>query len=251
MRMNYMSYFCCVVAAVFLIVSICMPVSAAGSVSIVPGPGSGNGYGGESVGPDNVSMQDRSVQQNPNGDREQEPDRVTVRDQDRVRDNECNTDEACNATRLRAMIIERNQVSQADAGGNSMYVNGTGGAVYVFRAAAPLTGGSASDLIRLSEEINGSVRSTVQNEEKIRSQNAFMVFLFGGDQSSADAIMQHVVQNRVRIEEMNRLIDGCDCDEETAAILREQVQVMEQEQARFETVAAVENGKRGIFGIFG
>ncbi|WP_165074549.1 hypothetical protein [Methanogenium sp. MK-MG] len=72
--------------------------------------------------------------------------------------------------------------------------------------------------------------------------------MFGGDHASADAMMQHVVQNRVRTEEMNRLIDECGCDPETAAILREQVQAMEQEQARFEGVAAAENGRRGLFG---
>ncbi|MDE4907644.1 hypothetical protein L0665_03335 [Methanogenium marinum] len=248
--MNYIGRICCVFGAVFLVFSICIPVSAAGGVSIGVGPGAGSGYEGESVGPENASM-DRDMLQDPDGDMLEDRDRVTVRDQDRVRESECNTDEACNATRLRAMISERNQVYQADAGGISPLGNGTERAVYAFRAAAPLTGGSASDLIRLSEEINGSVRTTVKNEEKIRSQNAFMVFLFGGDQTSADAIMQHVVQNRVRTEEINRLIDGCECDEETASLLREQVQVMEQEQARFEEVAATEKDKKGIFGFFG
>ncbi len=252
-HMNDFCHICCVVAAVFLVISICMPVSAAGGVSIGTGPGSGTGYGGESVGPENGSHQDRVMSQDHDQDQDQDPDqdRVNVRDQDRVRVNECNTDEACNATRLRAMISERNQVYQAGADGSLPPLNITEKAVYAFRAAAPLTGGNAPDLIRLSEEINGSVRNAVQNEEQIHSQNGFMVFLFGGDHASADAMMQHVVQNRVRIEEMNRLIDGCGCDPETEALLREQVQAMEREQARFEGVAAAEKGRRGIFGIFG
>jgi hypothetical protein len=241
--MNYVSNICYIAAAVCLVFSICMPVSAAGDVSIGAGPGSWNGYGGDSAGPENASLQKPVMTQN--------PDRVTVRDQDRVQAQECSPDEACNATRLRAMVAERNQVFQTGADGTLLPGNITERAVYAFRAAAPLTGGNAPDLIRLSEEINGSVKSAAQNEERIRSQNGFLVFLFGGDQASADGIMQHVVQNRARIEEMNRLIDECGCDPETAAILREQVQAMEQEQARFEEVAAAENGKRGIFGIFG
>lgn len=251
--MNDVCHICCVVTAVFLVVSICVPVSAAGSVSIGAGPGSWSGYGGESVGPENTSMQDRVMvqDQDMDQDKDQDPDRVMVQDQDRERVNECSTDEACNATRLRAMITERNQVYQAEADGSLSPLNVTERAAYAFRAAAPLTGGSAPDLIRLTEEINGSVRTAVQNEEQIHSQNGFMVFLFGGDQKSADAIMQHVVQNRVRIEEMNRLIDGCGCDQDTAVLLREQVQAMEQEQARFEAVADVEKGRRGIFGIIG
>ncbi|NLO78039.1 MAG: hypothetical protein GX097_06050, partial [Methanomicrobiales archaeon] len=111
-------------------------------------------------------------------------------------------------------------------------------------------GENATDLIRLSEEINDSVRNAVQNEERIRSQNRFMVFLFGGDHASADALMQEVVWNRVRTTEMNRLIDGCGCDPETATLLREHVRVMDQEQARFEMLAKKENLNRGLFGLF-
>ncbi|WFN35585.1 hypothetical protein L1S32_05650 [Methanogenium sp. S4BF] len=233
--MRSVCYVYCILAAVFLVIFVCMPVSAAQGVTIGAGPGSGPGYGNDSAGPDNASLQER----------------VTVREQVTVRTQECSPDEACNATRLRAMVAERNQVYQAGAEGTISPVQVAGGAVFAFRAAAPLTGGNAPDLIRLSEEINGSVRNAVQNEERIRSQNGFMVFLFGGDHTSADAMMQEVVQNRVRIAEMNRLIEGCGCDPETATLLREQVQAMEQEQARFESLANAEKAKRGLFGIFG
>ncbi len=233
--MKSISYVCCTIAAVYLVLCVCMPVFAAQGVTIGAGPGSGSGYGGDSAGPDNASLQERD----------------TVREQVTLRTQECSPDEACNATRLRAMVAERNQVYRAGAEGTIPPVQVAERAVYAFRAAAPLTGGNTPDLIRLSEEINGSVRNAVQNEERIRSQNGFMVFLFGGDHTSADAMMQEVVQNRVRIAEMNRLIDGCGCDPETAAILREQVQVMEQEQARFETLANGERAKRGLFGFFG
>ena len=223
MRMKYVRYICCIIAAVFLFLSVCMPVSAVQGVSTVAGPvsgtgtGTGTGYGGQSGGPENASLQDP----------------VMVRDQDRVRAEDCKTDEACNATRLRALVTERNQVYATGAGGSLPPQQVAERAAYAFRAAAPLTGGSGPGLIRLSEEVNVSVRSVLQNEEQIRSRNGFMVFLFGGDLASADVIMQHVVQNRVRTEEMNRLINGCGCDPETVAILREQVQAMEQEQTRF------------------
>lgn len=227
----------CVIAVVFIFLIICMPVSAQGGpgAGAGAGQGSGAGYGGESAGPENISLQER----------------VSIQEQTTARISECGPDEACNATHLRAMVAYRNQVYQADADGAVPPVNVTGSAVYAFRAAAPLTGVSSPDLVRLAEEINGSVRDATRNEAQIRSQNAFMIFLFGGDQASADAILQHVIQNRVRIEEMNRLIDGCGCDPKTAAILREQVQAMEQEQARFEELAASEKARRGLFGMFG
>ncbi|WP_062398336.1 hypothetical protein [Methanogenium cariaci] len=215
-----------IAAAAILVLCICMPVSAAGNVSINAGQGSGTGSGGESAGPANASLQDREVQ---------DQERITVRDQERVRVEECSPDEACNATRLRAMVTERNQIYLPGPDGSFPPLMITERAAYAFRAAAPpLTSANAPDLIRLSEEINNSVRYALQNEEQIRSQNQFMVFLFGGgDQASADAMMQHVVQNRIRTEEMNRLIDECGCDPpETAALLREQVQAIEQEQAR-------------------
>lgn len=231
--MKYVRQTCCVIAAFFIILTICVPVSAQGAGSAGDGPGSGAGYGVESGSQKNASLQER----------------VTMREQTTVQ--ECSPDEACNATRLRAMVAERNQVYLAGEDGNLPPRNVTERAVYAFRVAAPLTGAGSSDLVRLAEEINGSVGNAVRNEEQIRSQNAVMVFLFGGDHASADAIMQHVVRNRVRIEEMNRLIDECNCDPETAAILREQVQAMEQEQARFEELAVTEKAKQGIFGLFG
>ena len=233
--MNDVRRTCCVIAVVFIFLIIGMPVSAQGGPGAGAGQGSGAGYGGESAGPENISLQER----------------VSIQEQTTARISECGPDEACNATHLRAMVAYRNQVYQADADSAVPPVNVTGRAVYAFRAAAPLNSASSPDLIRLAEEVNGSVRNAVQNEAQIRSQNAFMVFLFGGDKASADAIMQHVIQNRVRIEEMNRLIDGCGCDPETAAILREQVQAMEQEQARFEELAASEKARRGLFGMFG
>lgn len=238
---------CCIAAAVFLLLTICIPVSAQDGVAIGAGPGSKTGSGGDFAGHVNGSPQENVTTQNDAAI----PKQVTSREQVTTRVGECGTDEACNATHLRAMIAQRNQVSQAGEDGVISPVNITGRGVYAFRAAVQLTGVSSPDLVRLAEEINGSVANAVQNEEQIRSRNAFMTFLFGGDHASADAIMEHVVQNRVRLNEMNRLIDGCGCDMETAAILREQVQAMEQEQIRFEDVASAENSKQGIFGIFG
>lgn len=174
-----------------------------------------------------------------------------MQEQNTVRVTECGQNEACNATYLRTMVANRNQQFQAEADGAVRALNVTGSAVYAFRAAAPLTGASSPDLVRLAEEINASVLNAVQNEEQIRSQNVFRVFLFGGDHASADELMQSVIQNRARIEEMNRLIGECGCDPDTAAVLREQVRAMELGQARFEELAAAEKEKRGLFGIFG
>ena len=232
--MRSIRYVCCILAAVFLVFCVCMPVSAVQGGSIGAGSGSGSGYGGESPGYDNAGVQER----------------VTVREQATLRAQECRPDQACNATRLRVMVAERNRVYQAGAEDNNPPVQVAERTVYAFRASAFLTGENATDLIRLSEEINDSVRNAVQNEERIRSQNRFMVFLFGGDHASADALMQEVVWNRVRTTEMNRLIDGCGCDPETATLLREHVRAMDQEQARFEMLAKKENLNRGLFGLF-
>lgn len=234
-HMKSISYVCCIIAAVFLVLCVCMPVSAAQGVTIGAGQGSGLGHEGDSVCHDNPGVQER----------------VTVREQTTLRAQEYRPDQACNATRLRTMVAERNRVYQVGADEIIPPVEVAKRTVYAFRAAALLTGESAPDLIRLSEEINGSVRNAVQNEERIRSQNQFMVFLFGGDHASADAMMQEVVQSRVRTAEMNRLIDGCGCDSETALLLREQMRAMDQEQTRFEGLAKKEDAKRGLFKIFG
>jgi len=66
-----------------------------------------------------------------------------------------------------------------------------------------------------------------------------------GVQGAAGALAAEVQANGARIRKMHRLIGECDCDEETKAMPREQVQHMEQEMNRLQALARNETESRG------
>jgi hypothetical protein len=57
-----------------------------------------------------------------------------------------------------------------------------------------------------------------------------------------------VIQNRERIQELHRLVQECDCNEDVRALVQEQIQNMEQEQTRLQELAQNEKEAKGLFG---
>ncbi|MEM7820374.1 MAG: hypothetical protein QW761_02110, partial [Candidatus Aenigmatarchaeota archaeon] len=70
----------------------------------------------------------------------------------------------------------------------------------------------------------------------------------GGDETAAAEIEAETVQNRARIQKLNQLMNQCECDEQTRAMLQEQIQNIEQEQTRLQKLAQKEKQDKGIFG---
>ncbi|HDR73680.1 MAG TPA: hypothetical protein ENN85_07185 [Methanoculleus sp.] len=121
-------------------------------------------------------------------------------------------------------------------------------AAYAFTAAQALAGEHGPRLCEHAQQINASVQVTERAEERIRTRSSVVRFFLGGDAASADAILQQVEQNRNRIQEMNRLLVQCECDDETRAVLQEQLRNIEEEQNRLHTLAREEQQDRGLFG---
>jgi hypothetical protein len=121
-------------------------------------------------------------------------------------------------------------------------------AVHAMLALEELDGGIGSEIAPIAREFNNSLQVTVRAEEQIQSRSGIARFLAGGDADAAREIQQQVIENRNRIREMNRIIEGCDCDEETKLMLQEQLQNMEQEQNRLENLAGSELKDRGLLG---
>ncbi|MBN2733808.1 MAG: hypothetical protein JXQ82_02990 [Methanomicrobiaceae archaeon] len=125
-------------------------------------------------------------------------------------------------------------------------------AVQTLLAAGNISGGIGEQISAVAKEFNNSVMSQYNAEEKIQSRNAISRFFFGGDSNAAKDIQAHIEQNRQRIENLNTLMNQCDCDEELKAMIREQIQVLEQEQNRLSELSQTELGDKGLLGgIFG
>ncbi|MBN2094552.1 MAG: hypothetical protein JW727_00740 [Candidatus Aenigmarchaeota archaeon] len=109
-------------------------------------------------------------------------------------------------------------------------------------------GGIGQNISQIAREFNNSVNKTIQAEEKIQTRSNFSRFLFGGDENAAQMLEQETTQNQERVQELNRLIADCECDEEIKLLLREQVQNLEQEQIRLNQLAQEEKQSKGLLG---
>jgi len=128
-------------------------------------------------------------------------------------------------------------------------------AVHAFLAMEDLVGGIGSRVSEIAREFNNSVQNTIKAEEKIQTRSAFAKFFMGGDKNAAGELEQELNQNQLRIQELKQLQENCNCATEVKTIVQEQIQNLEQEQTRLQTVAEKEKNNNGIFGwvrsIFG
>lgn len=121
-------------------------------------------------------------------------------------------------------------------------------AVHTFLDMENLTGGIGPQVREIAREFNNSVQATIQAENRIQERNAFARFLVGGDEDAAQILRQQAEQNRQRLQVMSQLEQDCDCDRETRAVLREQIQALEEEQNRLQQLAEEELDRKGMLG---
>lgn len=108
--------------------------------------------------------------------------------------------------------------------------------------------GIGQNVSAIAQEFNNSVQATIRAEERIRERNAVVRFFAGGDEVAAGEIDREVIQNQERIRQMEQLVDQCRCDPDARAALREQLQVMQQEQERLRNLARQEREDKGLIG---
>jgi predicted small secreted protein len=110
------------------------------------------------------------------------------------------------------------------------------------------TGGIGKDISAIAKDFDNSIQSTTNAEEKIQSKSGIARLFSGGDEKSAAVLKSEVTKNQEKIQELKQLKDQCPCDEEVKAMMQEQIQSMEQEQTRLQTLADKETKSKGIFG---
>ncbi|MGC9435556.1 MAG: hypothetical protein ACP5C4_05665 [Methanomicrobiales archaeon] len=121
-------------------------------------------------------------------------------------------------------------------------------AVHAFLALGEMDGGIGRNISLIARQFNNSVQASIRAEERIQERNQFMTLLFGGDRGAAGTLLQETRENQQRIRQMDELIATCTCTNETRAILREELQTIEQEQARLRGLALQEQNQTGLFG---
>ena len=121
-------------------------------------------------------------------------------------------------------------------------------AVHALLAMENLTGGIGRNISQIAREFNNSVRATIRAEERVQKRNALQRFFAGGDNEAAEEIEQKVNQNRQMVEQLKQLREQCECGSEVKALMQEQIQNMEQEQTRLQSLAQGEKASKGLFG---
>lgn len=149
---------------------------------------------------------------------------------------------------VRSVIQQKTQEVNSSMGNSLQNQKMAQVAVQTMETSASMFGKSEADISRISNEIKNSLEVTTRAEEQIKNRSEFVKFIVGGDNESAGLISQQTVRNEERLRELNRLILESDFNNQTKAILQEQVQNIEQEQLRLKTLAEQEMHNKGILG---
>ncbi|MGE5041697.1 MAG: hypothetical protein ACM3IJ_02230 [Candidatus Levyibacteriota bacterium] len=107
-----------------------------------------------------------------------------------------------------------------------------------------------SQVENLATQVKNTIQNTLKLEQQIRDRNFLMRLFWGGDKKTGQELYQITTQNKDRIREMERLVESCNCNEETKNLLREQLRIMDQEQMRLNNMAQEEIRKKGLFSWF-
>jgi len=148
---------------------------------------------------------------------------------------------------LKQMIQKKKQETKTLGNKNQ---NAVRLAVHSLLAMENLTGGIGKNISQIAREFNNSIQATIKVEGRIQSRSSLIKFFMGGDEEAAEEMEQEVNQNRLRIQELRRLMEKGDCEKEVKAMLQEQIQEMEGEQNRLQKLAQREKKDKGLFGWF-
>ena len=125
-------------------------------------------------------------------------------------------------------------------------------AVQALIAAGNLSGVTGEQISAIAQEFNNSLALQYSAEERIQDRNAVSRFFFGGDSDAAGEIRDQIEANQERIENLNTLMNDCDCDDELKTMIQAQIQVLEEEQNRLQELSQAELNDKGLLGgLFG
>lgn len=227
--------------------------------AVAQGGAGAGGSGGSNAGQDQrdkdqIREQDRGRVQDPTTHDGDEPAQDQDRDQIRIKP-EVVPAPATDSFQLRQMMQERERELNQEASSTPApqqniirHENRARLMIHAMLSSEDLLGGNIGPRVaEIAQEINGSIQATVRAEAAIANRNLWTRIFMGGDSKSAQAILQEVERNRIRIEELNRLLEQAGISAEVKNMLQEQIRAMEQEQERLHTLANREEKSWGLF----
>jgi len=99
----------------------------------------------------------------------------------------------------------------------------------------------------LAQQQNQSSETTIQAMEKVQTRSKIRAFLFGSGYKNLGTLRSEMVQTRNRLEQISRLMESAQSEADKAE-LQNQVQTLEQEQAKIENFIKDNESKFSLFG---
>jgi hypothetical protein len=120
--------------------------------------------------------------------------------------------------------------------------------VYTLQNQSDQFGDVGPQLSQYAMQLNISLQTEIQVQERMQSRSSVVRFFVGGDEVAAGELEQETLRTQQRIQEMNQLIQQCSCDPQVRALLQDQLQQMEQQQVQLRQQAQMELQDKGLIG---
>jgi len=117
----------------------------------------------------------------------------------------------------------------------------------LLRVASRQEGGIGEQVRVVAQEQNQNREKTADQIESIEKRNKIKTFLIGTNYKNVGALRSEMVQTRNRLEKLNRLMEQT-TNAADKTELQNQIQTLEQEQAKIETLLKKAEGKFSLFG---
>ncbi len=114
----------------------------------------------------------------------------------------------------------------------------------LLKAASSTEGGIGQQVRVIAQQQNDSDATTTKAIEIIQSRSKIKTFLIGSDYKNLGVLRSEIVKTRNRIDQLNRTIQSAT---DTAEI-QAQIQTLEQEQTKIESLIKAQEGKFSLFG---
>lgn len=179
----------------------------------------------------------------------QELDQLRDQTRDQLRDQSRDIQEIRERIREQSRILNQSMTSNGPGRDNAkVNQNRVRLAVHALLEMENRTGGIGRNVSMIAREFNNSLQAAIRAEERMQARSGIERLFLGGDEKAAAEALILVEQNRVRIMQLNQLMNEFECTDEMKSLMQEQIRELEREQTRLTELARKEKQDKGILG---
>lgn len=117
----------------------------------------------------------------------------------------------------------------------------------LLQTASSTEKGLGEQVRTIAKEQNNADETTVEAIKKVESRSKIKTFLIGSDYKNLGALRSELVKTQNRLDQLKRLTENLKTQKDKTG-LQDQIQSLEQEQAKVENFIKSQEGKFSLFG---